>query len=1418
MFVFRRPWASLLAFSIVALQTSPVMAMPLSRAAIAYQLKLPNGETAIVFNGGVAQVFSKNHRNVETQILQPVPRYDEDGMRGVALPDRGHAMAELSIGPQHPYAASEVIVAYRDGIAGTRDLVTVDKPALRAMREGVAHHALGAVPSYTNDFTLNRLLGSIGVDRSEHLFRHFNQSALEALNSNTMRFGQRRLNFANAYLLHVSAASVPQAVALLGKYPAVAYVSPNWTVAPMHAAPIPLRERELAGARQRESAMKYRPAERGQRLLPAVLPTNYTLTSSGQSMLNAPSMDAAAAFDEIDTKFHQLPGQGETVTNVSLGDLDDSSAASNSSDPCNFYASAYGPTTIVQGGQRYLDMPSMPLIPTFTTDVNGNISGTGEVCGVDPFLDEIGLDFSVMAPLPHNLQRGGEQGAGDTDLLGVAPGANFRLVVPTVATIVNIDAALLAAALQSPRPDVITASIGFGEDQYGFPSRYLEEDPLSEAIVASIVGNYHIPVCIASGDGVRTFTTVAIGPSGGSAPTEVVKPGGTPTVLNDDFLSTIPSVVFDSGSVDVGGTTLDDIFANPPQYAHAPQVIAQHAYAETRWTGFTSFSSGFGSRVNVAAPSDNILSLEHVFGGGPDSVSVVLNGGTSASAPLTAASIAVFLQVARLTGQPFSDPLAVRSFLASTGTPVPPVSQADTNLNIGPQVDVRAGVETLLGKKGIGTPNVARVAVEQRRDFGDLNGAFTSDTDPTNIDLANGARPGADELSWITIAPDWEYIPNRAQYTLYVTGHPRNVIASTPWARVLPVAILQAAGMPLVSSSTRTVNLTYSAGTGFKSLANINFSLTFGPAPALRNFALAPQVASTTTGNTIAVSYDVSTVGNLNNPKLVVSEPGRVDSATGQLFHPAYSVPVTADHGTIDVPVSALQGGGIYGVGIELDSVNGIYSNFAFTRVAPTSSHRPSAPLLSYNGSTPGHNLTIPYGGSFQVSYDVSSVPNADGAKLEISAAGPGAWGIYNPFNNPNGTIQDKNGLDVGSVYYAPVMGTSGMVTIDGSTVGLYPTLNHVVRVIPTRGGTAIGEGGDVSTVSMNGVFALDGGFVNNGWGINANGSDGFITSGQTLASGEIITSLENFSQTNNAIIQNIAAGSSSLYFTEGWGVYGSDIGLFGDENTSTFASTFNLLNTVASGTIGAAWTPSYPSTFFVDEGAANQSTDNAAFYGFDQSVNHYKLFTSNLTADTFSTLYDIQGPVAGFTLPQYWGIGENTATNTAVLPADDFVNANNPPEIVLVNLATGTPTTFTGLGSGFPYGIGVDSVTNKAAVPTLFDGGLSIYNLATQTGFEVQLPPSPTQPLNGLYTIADQKAGQFLVEQTTAPNFGTNNNSLSRVLTYDESGNLLGAVERFDLFGTFLPVQSNNLQVNPTTRTAYLIGPGQQQLAPFQY
>src|SRR6185437_2169754 len=222
----------------------------------------------------------------------------------------------------------------------------------------------------------------------------------------------------------------------------------------------------------------------------AGVPGNFALASSAQSLLNRPGVDAVPAFADL-ARYRQLPGQGEIVTNVSLGTLDDASAADRPADACSSFVQAFGPTTIVAGGQRYLDWPSMPLIPTYTARGDATLDPAGEACGDDPQLTEVGLDFSMMTPLPHDQQRPGEAGSGLTDLLGIAPGASYRLVVPATpgGAISDVDAAFLAAARQVPRPDVITASLDFGTDQFGFSTRYLEDDPVTESVIASIVNS-----------------------------------------------------------------------------------------------------------------------------------------------------------------------------------------------------------------------------------------------------------------------------------------------------------------------------------------------------------------------------------------------------------------------------------------------------------------------------------------------------------------------------------------------------------------------------------------------------------------------------------------------------------------------------------------------------------------------------------------------------------------------------------------------------------------------------------------------------------------------------------------------------------------------------------------------------------------
>ena len=71
---------------------------------------------------------------------------------------------------------------------------------------------------------------------------------------------------------------------------------------------------------------------------------------------------------------------------------------------------------------------------------------------------------------------------------------------------------------------------------------------------------------------------------------------------------------------------------------------------------------------------------------------------------------------------------------------------------------------------------------------------------------------------------------------------------------------------------------------------------------------------------------------------------------------------------------------------------------------------------------------------------------------------------------------------------------------------------------------------------------------------------------------------------------------------------------------------------------------------------------------------------------------------------------------------------------------------------------------------------------------------------------------------QVVPGDFGVNNNAMSSAVVLDESGNVLATYEQFFFFNTFLTVGANNLQLNPATRTAYTLGPAQQELHPFSY
>jgi len=808
-----------------------------------------------------------------------------------------------------------------------------------------------------------------------------------------------------------------------------------------------------------------------------------------------------------------------------------------------------------------------------------------------------------------------------------------------------------------------------------------------------------------------------------------------------------------------------------------------------------------------------VLSFSHPFGAGANSVEVDLEGGTSASAPQAAAAAAVTLQVARLThdGALTGNPLAVRDFLASSGAAVPAVPQSDTPIGVGPQIDVGHAVGLLLTRAGEqATPGVARVAVEQRRQRSALGGSILTATDPAGISLTGRLAD-----AWITIAPDWAGLADQGvSYQLAAATGPRASLAATPWARLQPAAILAAAGLPLVSAGTRSVPLVYSASENGSVVAQATVVLTFGPTDGTVQSVRAPLAPASETGPGIPVRYDISRLTGATSPVLVVSHPGRVESATGLFFRPAYTAALTAPSGTIDVPVSALPGAGIYGIGIQ-DGPGGWFSRndsaFAFTRVAPAGDAQPAPPTLAIGAAAPGHYLEAPYKAPFELHYDVSNVPGATGAVAEFSAPGPTSFNLYSTFNNPSGSQRDQNGHDTGSVAFVPLPGTSGTATLGSGSLGLDPTMNHVVRVLATSSGHVVGEASGVSSISMDGIRPADGGSVAGGFGVNAAGSDGFLTSGQLTAGGATLGSVETFSQSTAGVSTVVSSPDSYNTISGGCaGLFHRDLGVYEDFNPATQAGNFRVLNPVATGTAGGTWNP--PRGFGQILCAAdNQSSDDTALLSV-KSGPKLVVSSANFAAGSFGPQVNISPALQSLRFPAVGGFGQNPATRQAVVAVTDAANTSAPGTIVIADLKTGQVATFPGVTTDFFSGLAVDPATNQAVAGSF--GGFGIYNLATHAGTLIQ-PGGSTYE----HPAADPARGEFIIQEVASPDlFGgaPNNNTMSSVVVTDEHGNVLRRLEQFNFFNIFLLDMGDYVQLNPPASMAFTLGPGGQQLYPF--
>ncbi|HEU5333546.1 MAG TPA: S8 family serine peptidase [Actinocrinis sp.] len=881
----------------------------------------------------------------------------------------------------------------------------------------------------------------------------------------------------STYVLQTGDRDSASVATSLRNTPGVAYAEPDRYVSTMDTGVRPLPATALtaaaARAKQRSSTAGGSASQAPAALAGSYassIPTNYALADSAQSLLNSGGVDATGAFALLGKDFGQLPGAGEIVTDVTVADLTDASMA----DAGDGYVQRNGPTSVLQNGQRYLDLPSMPLIPAYVADPDGSMSATESVEGQDDTDGEAMLDFSVMSPLPDGDQRAGMTGSGYSDLLGIAPGAAYRLVVPQQPTTDQIAQALLAAAHQSPRPDVITCTLGFGTDAQGLPGRYLEDDPLLLSVVTSIVHRDGIVVAISANDGTRLFTPASVGPDGGSTATDLSPDAASATDIADDAASTTPTEVPDSGAIDVGAATLDDTLADG--------TAGPATTAETRITGAADFSSGFGSRVNLSAPGDNIIAFSHTTGGKAQDVTLGFNGGTSASAPQVAAAAAIVLQASRLAGHRL-DPLQVRALLERTAHAVPTPAQIDQPLNVGPQIDVTAATEAALGSRApeaSAGPALVHLSVAHQVAVGDLGGEFIETTDPSVLDLSGPAEgyEGAGVVGPVTFGGDIVGLPAdaKAAYTLTV-GH-TTWRSNLPAIRVTPAQLLGAAGLPMIATADRTLQLTYSVLIDGHVRASVSRTLTVGPTDGAYKVTQAPKApAVVQAGRPVSVSYDLTGAAQYT-PEIAVSPVGRWSPTQSLVFNPVWTAPLTGTKGRITIPASAFDdGGGIYGIGVIETTEGGslflkYFNDGEFTPIrvqGGSPAQRPAAPTLGTGTAAADHGLSITrHAPDFTLHYSVAGVPGAVSTLAEFSAPAPTNYGSFNAFSNADGTQLDDDGVDTPSTTHLTLPGTSGSAHLNALKLGLATSLAYNVRVFALdRSGRVVGQASPLSTLEV---------------------------------------------------------------------------------------------------------------------------------------------------------------------------------------------------------------------------------------------------------------------------------------------------------------------------------------------------------------
>jgi hypothetical protein len=548
----------------------------------------------------------------------------------------------------------------------------------------------------------------------------------------------------------------------------------------------------------------------------------------------------------------------------------------------------------------------------------------------------------------------------------------------------------------------------------------------------------------------------------------------------------------------------------------------------------------------------------------------------------------------------------------------------------------------------------------------------------------------------------------------------------------------------------------------------------------------------------------------------------------------AYAAPLPKLNGTVNVPVSALQGGGIYNIVICGSNItypwdggnagsNCAVGNPAFTRLQPSATNvRPPSPLVSADGSLPSHNVEFSLGSPVTISYDVTNVPHADGAMLEVSAPGPTQGNAWNTFDNPSGTIRDNDGFDTGSVLFRRVSGRKGSLTLSPSELHLDPTDVHSIRVIPMNGSVAAGEASDTSLLLEDGLVPSDGGQVQMVT-IDPTGTDGMLLSSQTAADGEALTSIEAFDPKAKAITRTIgsystgATGTGDLATLTAGGIFGNDVGVFTVYAGVPINQDIYTVAPVTSASPMPWGAPqSIANAMAGIGGAAGQPTIAFATLQNNGSSQQWSFLTWQSQTNAFSPLY----PMAS-SLTSVYGFNADVARNTAILSGMNGSTYNIDTFNLTNGAATGTypitPTASCG-SVGVIGGTTLDPVNHKLFMDSSVTSNCSdfyAFDLNTNTESAYTLPASLLGALPFISPPLIDGKNRRVFFTTGVDSEGNNYNVMDNLAVCNEQLQITQQEDWIteDYFTTFT---NSAIAVDPVTRTGFIENGG--ELAPFSY